>query len=183
MKESLIKKSIIGLWSSNLYTGAVYTELYTDCMFSAMDKNIDAIMTFLVKPTIEMMEGSKAIKVSTKIYMSWIEEPHSFRRRDEEFNTNSLSKGRAIVIKSSGTSINSIPQPVPIERLTFDLEFDFPKRKPILHIGESSQVEYKLNTKQGLHIKLKKPHLERIGLSRDEQQHKFTKNLEDSDSD
>lgn len=72
------EKSILGLWSSNLYTGAVYTVLYMDYMFSAADKNIDQILTVYVKPSIDLLEGSKALAVSTKLYMSWIDTPHPF---------------------------------------------------------------------------------------------------------
>lgn len=80
------EKYIIELWSSNHYTGAVYTVLYTEYMFSAEDKNIDSILTIYVKPTLDLLEGSKAVAISTKIYMSWNEVPHPFRKRDEEFN-------------------------------------------------------------------------------------------------
>lgn len=64
------KQSILGLWSSNLYSGAVYTELFTDLLFSAAEKNIDQILTIQFKPTVERLEGSKALAVSVNTYMS-----------------------------------------------------------------------------------------------------------------
>lgn len=157
------KQSILGLWSSNLYSGAVYTELFTDLFFSAAEKNIDQILTIQAKPTVERLEGSKALAVSVNTYMSWIDVPHPFRKRDAEFNKGSLQRGKSVIIKSSNMDVSAIPQPIPVEGLTYDLDFDFERKRPPLKIGEANEVDYMLKTKKGISLRLKQPVESSIG--------------------
>lgn len=95
---------------------------------------------------------------------------------------NNLQKGKTAVIKSSGMDVRSIPQPIPVEELNWDLEFDFPRKNPILHVGETSQVEYKLKTRDNLNIRLKRPIIPKVGTSRRFQQNKFEEVLDNSES-
>lgn len=175
--------SINGLISSNLYTGAFYSVLFMDLTFSAADENIDEILKIFVKTQVEMIQGSLSTAVSIKVYCSWTEEPHSFRKRDDVFNLNNVSKGQTLILKTSGQSLMEVPKPIPVEEVSWDLEFDFNKNKQTKRIASTSDVAYKLKYGDNLYVKLKAP-LEpaRRSVSKLEYLKRFNKNLNDVES-
>lgn len=172
--------SINGLICSNLYTGAFYSVLFMDLTFSAADENIDEILKIFVKSQVEMIQGSLSTAVSIKVYCSWTEEPHSFRKRDEVFNINNVSKGQTLILKTSGQSLMEVPKPIPIEEVSWDLEFDFNKNKQTKKIASTSDIAYKLKTGDNLYVKLKPPvEMARRSVSKADYLKRFDRNLND----
>ena len=150
------QESIIGLWSSNLYSGAVYIELTVDMTLSVNDANIEDCLVIDVFADIDMEPGSKAIAVVTQLYASYTPNPNPFRTRDGQYGMNKLKEGKTVYIKPSDMDVVNIPQPIPIEDLNYDLEFEFTdyvKPKPRV----SNTVKYAVETSKGLHVKLESP--------------------------
>ena len=152
------EKSILGLWSSNLYTGAVYTILALDHTISAMDKHIEDSLVLDIKAGIDLQPGSKSLSISVCTYSSWISESHPFRCRTGEFGLSELKVGKSIYLKPRDMDVMNVPQPIPIDELNYDLDFVFTDQTP-LKPSVSSQVKYCVNSSQGLNIRLAKPKL------------------------
>nr|GMD55781.1 movement protein [Ipomoea batatas] len=94
------KQKIMGIFSSNLYPGATYTELYTDLTISARDptKLQDFLLNIKAKMDFEVPQ-SLGLSVSLKVTYSWTPRPQTFRIRDNVFNPESRIAGRSIYIK------------------------------------------------------------------------------------
>lgn len=153
------KQGIIGLYSTNLFSGAAYTEIHTDFTLSMKDQNLSEAFVIIIDPTINMTEGSRAISIGINTYMNWNEFGRAYRVRDSEgINTGSLRKGKSVVIKSQRMDVRAIPQPIPVDKLDYDLDFAFPKaRKVITQAGTSTEVEHTYSTKKELHVRLSEP--------------------------
>ncbi|AFO54489.1 movement protein [Rose yellow vein virus] len=151
-----IEKSIMGLWASNLYTGAVYTVLALDLLVSANDKNLEDLIVFDIKADIDLVEGSQALAISTHVYASWTKAPNPFRKRDGEFSLEQLQKGKAIFLKPKEMDIITLPKPIPLDNLNYDLEFNFQKEQKLQPMV-SNDVDYKLSTKDEFIVRLKNP--------------------------
>lgn len=55
------ERSILGIWSTNLYTGAAYAEMHLDMLISAGDENKVDSISVKAKAEIKMMPGSKGV--------------------------------------------------------------------------------------------------------------------------
>ncbi|UML14524.1 movement protein [Viola yellow mottle virus] len=171
------QKSIMGLWSSNLYTGAVYTMMELDYCLSATDRNIDSALRLSVIADNNVMEGSKNLAVSIKTYLQWHDAVQPFRKPLEN-GEGKVAPGSAIVIKSSSMDVTTIPQPIPIDALTYNLEFDFPKRDRKIKVGESSNTDYVIQGNNSLKIRLKEPEHLALGRSKRFNQARFEEYLD-----
>lgn len=130
--------------------------MYIDILLSATDQNIDQAMTVHVTPSIELKEGSKAISVSIKFYISWISVPFPYRKRDEQFSRSNLERRNAIVIKGNGVDVRNVPQPIPIDNLSWDPDFKFPRNQERHKVGTSTSVEYTTKTKDEYRVVFKR---------------------------
>lgn len=176
-----VKQSIIGIWSSNLYTGAVYTEMQLDCLLNISDKNIDQALRLAVKADNQVLEGSKNLAISTRCYIQWQESVQPFRK-EIRTEKGKIDPGQAVVIKSGKFDVCTIPQPIPIDSLTYNLEFDFPNRKPKLQRGESSTTNYIIQGENSLRIRLKTPEHLSSSRSRRHDEKNFNKFKDDENS-
>lgn len=79
--------------------------------------------------------------------------------------------------------VSAIPQPIPVEELTYDLDFDFERKCPLLKIGEANEVDYMLKTKKGISLGLKQPVESSIGSSTSRRYKEDLHSIYDSKSD
>lgn len=150
------QKSILGLWSSNLYTGAIYTIMSLDYTISANDKNISDCLVLDVTAGVDLLEGSKSLAVTIQTYSSWILHPHAHRKRDGQYGLDELKDGKSIYLKPRDMDIINVPAPIPINELSYDLNFEFneeQRHKP--QVG--NKVKYCVETNKGLSIRLHQP--------------------------
>lgn len=149
------KQQIIGIYSSNLYSGSVYTEIPTDIMVSAQDPHKTAVFSIDVKAYVQLLEGSKGISVSIISSYVWVNKPHPGRRRvDEYFTKSGKMEGRSIYVLSKGMDIKSIPQPIAPDALDVirDSKFDVH-----LTTKEASSPEFFYGANGSLHVRFPHP--------------------------
>nr|GMD93582.1 universal stress protein A-like protein [Ipomoea batatas] len=78
------KQKIMGIFSSDLYPRATYTELYTDLTISARDPTKLQAFLLDIKAKVEFeIPQSLGLSVSLKVTYSWTLRPQAFRIRDK----------------------------------------------------------------------------------------------------
>nr|GMD92188.1 movement protein [Ipomoea batatas] len=116
---ALEKQKIMGIFSSNLYPWATYTELYTDLTISARDPTKLQAFLLDIKAKVEFeIPQSLGLSVSLKVTYSWTQRPQAFRIRDK-------SKGkdgrRRVTISPKSWTFNTRLRPDTLhQRRVFD---------------------------------------------------------------
>lgn len=124
-----VQKSIIGLMSSNLYTGNVYAVVYTDLTFSAHDSNIGHVLNLQVKASIDLLPGSKSISI--RQYQDGDDLRILHKQLEKQWLANNISKTEA----ARYTLLTNV--------LAFPLEYGY--RMEVITPSEPEQIQVLLN--------------------------------------
>ncbi|XP_030512670.2 uncharacterized protein LOC115726776 [Rhodamnia argentea] len=132
------ERQIMGIWSTNLYTGAVYTEMFLNLLISAGDRHKLSCCVIDAKAQVNMTEESKGLSLSINTHFAWLERPYPYTSRDYMFRAEKESDGKSIYIKPSTVDARTIPQPIEVSKSEIIRDFNFQREEPPLNAQEAA---------------------------------------------